>query len=516
MPSSTVCRPAIGRRLLAVAAGHGTGTGNEGQVSTIPELLRADQIETWDDTADVVVIGYGIAGACAALEARRAGADVLVIERASGGGGASALSAGIFYLGGGTAVQKAVGYDDTPDDMYRFLMASTGAPDAQLVRRFCDAAAGHFDWLETQGVPFERTYYKDKAVIAPTSECLASTGNEKAWPYYHFAKPVPRGHKVAKVGDGGGALAMNALIARCAEEGVRVAVDSEVKALVRDEAGRIMGVKVRQTTGPVHLRARRAVILAAGGFGMNRELMRQYVPQLPEASEPLGIPNNDGAALMLGLSAGAATQAMDGTIATSSFYPPGQLIKGIVVNKRGERFVAEDSYHGRTAETIAEQPDATAYLIVDSEIFEYPQIEKRLIDGFETVADMEAGLKLPAGSLQKTMTEYNVAAANGSDPLWHKHPDWVKPLDKPPFAAFDLSYTATSYRYLTLGGIRTTAEAEVLDEAGEPIPGFYAAGACVSSIPQNGKGYASGLSLGPGSYYGRIAGQNAAKATLNS
>lgn len=485
-------------------------------MTTTPELLRESQIAAWNDTADVIVIGYGIAGACAALEARRAGADVLVIERASGGGGASALSAGIFYLGGGTAVQKAVGYDDTPEDMFKFLMASTGAPDARMVRRFCDDAAAHFDWLESQGVPFERTYYKDKAVIAPTSDCLASTGNEKAWPYYTFAKPVPRGHKVAKEGDGGGALAMNALIARCADEGVRVATDSQVKALVRDDAGRIMGVRVRQTGGPVHLRARRGVILAAGGFGMNRELMRQYAPRLPETAEALGIPHNDGAALMLGLSAGAATQAMGGTIATSSFYPPGELIKGIVVNKRGERFVAEDSYHGRTAEHIAEQPDAAAWLILDSEIFAYPQIQHRLVDGWDTVAEMEVGLKLPPGSLQKTMAEYNKAAAQGSDPLWNKHPDWVKPLDKGPYAAFDLSYTSSTYRYLTLGGIRTTAESEVIGEDGLIIPGFYAAGACVSSIPQDGKGYASGLSLGPGSYYGRVAGINAARATLNS
>lgn len=486
--------------------------------TTTPELLRADQVDHWDDTADVIVIGYGIAGACAALEARRAGADVLVIERASGGGGASALSAGIFYLGGGTAVQKAVGYDDDPDTMFRFLMASSGAPDARVVRRFCDAAATHFDWLEAQGVPFERTYYPEKAVIAPTSECLASTGNEKVWPYYHIAKPVPRGHKVAKTADGGGALAMNALITRCAEEGVRVTCDSQVTALVRDAAGRIVGVRVRQTGGTIHLRARRGVVLAAGGFGMNPELMRRYVPELPPTAEALGIPGNDGSALLLALSAGAATQAMSGTIATASFYPPAQLIKGILVNKRGERFVAEDSYHGRTAEHIAEQPDACAYLILDSEIFAYPQnpgANHRLIDGWETVAEMEAGLKLPTGSLQRTLADYNRSAQRGEDALYNKHPDWVQPLDHAPYAAFDVSYANSTYRYLTLGGIRTTAEGEVLDEAGAVIAGFFAAGACVSSIPQDGKGYASGLSLGPGSYYGRVAGQSAAQATLN-
>lgn len=488
-------------------------------MSGMPELLRASDIETWDESADVVVVGYGIAGACAALEAKRAGADVLVLERASGGGGASALSAGIFYLGGGTAVQQAVGVEDSAEDMYRFLMASTGATDARMVRRFCDDAAGHFDWLEAQGVPFERSYYREKAVIAPTSECLASTGNEKVWPYHEFARPAARGHKVAKVGDGGGALAMNALIERCAEAGVQVQCDSQVMALIRDDATRIVGVQVKQNGGLRHVRARRGVVLAAGGFGMNPELMQQYCPELPETAEALGIPNNDGAALMLGLSAGAATQAMNGTIATASFYPPAQLIKGILVNNRGERFVAEDSYHGRTAELIAEQPQACAYLILDSEIFAYPEnvnARHRLVDGFETIAEMEAGLQLPPGSLQRTMAEYNSAAAKGEDPLWHKHADWLKPLDQGPYAAFDVSYSNSIYYYLTLGGLRTTADGEVLDESGEVIAGFYAAGACVSSIPQNGRGYASGLSLGPGSYYGRVAGQTAARATTNA
>ena len=117
-----------------------------------PEIIRASSIEGWSDTADVIVVGMGIAGACAALEARRAGADVLVIERAGDGGGASALSSGIFYLGGGTAVQKAADYEDTPEAMYDFLMANGISPDAEIVRAFCDNCVAHFDWLEAQGV----------------------------------------------------------------------------------------------------------------------------------------------------------------------------------------------------------------------------------------------------------------------------------------------------------------------------------------------------------------------------
>lgn len=480
-----------------------------------PELIAAEAVAQWDDTADVVIIGFGIAGACAALEARRAGADVLVIERASGGGGASALSAGIFYFGGGTPVQQAAGYDDTPDDMFNFLMASTGAPDARLVRRYCDNSVAQFAWLEAEGVPFNRGHYKGKAVIAPTDDCLASTGNEKVWPYHRIAKPVARGHKVAKEGDGGGSLAMNALMASCEREGVRVEVDSRVNALVRDECGGIVGLRVRQSDGVKYFRARRGVVIAAGAFGMNREMLKHYAPALPDSCVPLGIPNNDGDAILLGLSAGAALRSMDGVIATASYYPPEKLIKAILVNSRGERFVAEDSYHGRTGQAILEQPGTVAYLVMDSETFAYPEVSRaqhRFVDGWETVPEMELGLGLPPGSLQRTLAEYNDGARLGEDPLYHKHADWLQPLDKAPYAAFEVSYSNSFYYYITLGGMKTDADARVLDADGKAITGLFAAGACVSSISQDGKGYASGLMLGPASYFGRVAGQNAAQA----
>ena len=116
-------------------------------------LARFEECPAFDDEADVIVVGYGIAGACAALEARRAGGDVLVVERAGGGGGASALSSGLFYLGGGTAVQTACGYQDSAQNMYRFMCASMGAERADLIRRYCDDSVRHFDWLEARVFP---------------------------------------------------------------------------------------------------------------------------------------------------------------------------------------------------------------------------------------------------------------------------------------------------------------------------------------------------------------------------
>lgn len=482
----------------------------------IPEVLSTRDVIQWDRSADVVIVGQGVAGTCAALEAHRAGAEVLVIERASGGGGASALSSGIYYLGGGTPVQKALGYDDDADNMAAFLMASCDPLDPVAVRYFCDDSAAHFDWLEAQGVPFERTGFKGKAVYLNTTECLLTTGNEKAWPYCEIARPVARGHKVAGVGENAGAVGMAALLQRCVDEGVPAIYDSNVVALVRDDRGRITGVRVRQPGNVIlHVEARRGVIIAAGSNNLNYEMIRENIPLMSDTAEPLGTPANDGAGILLGMSVGAGTTAMDGVIPTASIYPPADLIKGIIVNKLGRRFVAEDAYHGRTGAFVMEQPDQTAYLILDSEIFAYPEMtihRHALVDGWETIEEMEAGLNLPAGSLQKTMSDYNRHAAEGRDPLLHKQPEWLKPLDKGPYAAFDISFNKSMYYFITLGGLRTGLNGEVLDKRNEAIPGLYAVGASAAHIPRSGKSYASGLSLGPGSYFGRRAGRHAAGA----
>lgn len=476
-----------------------------------------ERIETFegvahfDDTADIIIIGYGIAGACAALEARRAGGDVLVVERASAGGGASALSSGLFYLGGGTEVQQAVGYDDDAENMYRFMAASMGTDQASLLRRYCDDNVDHFRWLEAQGIPFERSYFNGKAVFILSTEGLMSTGNEKVWPYRDIARPVPRGHQVQREGDSPGAGAMEPLLARCEEEGVRASYDSLATALIVDKSGAVRGVSVRQAGIIRHYAARRGVMIATGGFGMNRDMLARYFPDLPETAEPLGTPYTDGSGILLGEAAGAATAGMDGMIATASIYPPGQLIKGIIVNALGERFVAEDSYHGRTAGYIIDQPDQRAFLIVDQDIFAYPEIttaNHALVDGFETIADMEERLEMPAGALSDTIENYSRHAREGRDPLFNKHPDWLKPLDSGPWAAFDLSFNRSNYLYITLGGLKINADAQVLDARGRAVPGLYAAGACTAHIPRDGKSYASGMSLGPGSYFGRVAGRH--------
>ena len=482
-------------------------------MSEIAEPIRTRDVSIWNDEADILIIGYGIAGACAALEARRAGASVLVIERASGGGGASAVSCGIFYLGGGTPVQTACGYQDTPENMYRYLAASIQPSNPDALRAFCEGSVDHFNWLEAQGVPFERTAYPGKAMFLMSTECLMSTGNESVWPFRDIATPVMRGHAVAAEGDSAGGAAMTALFAACESAGVRVLYDGRVTELITGDAGSVAGVHLRQAGNTLHVRANGAVIIAAGGFSFNRSMVKTHIPLLSETAEPFGVPYNDGSGIALGQSVGGTVEAMHGVVGTASFYPPADLIKGVLVNSHGERFVAEDSYHGRTASHIMTQPDQVAYLIVDSDIFAYPELKfphHTLVDGWDTVPEMEAGLGLPTGSLQRTLAEYNADATLGSDTQFHKHGDWLKPLDSPPFAAFDVSFSRSTYLYLTLGGLCTNRHGEVLGSSGLPLGGLYAVGGSAAHLPQSGMSYASGLSLATGSFFGRQAGQHAA------
>ncbi len=478
-----------------------------------PELIAERDVTAWDEAADVVVVGYGGAGSCAAIEARRAGADVLIVERASGGGGATGIAGGHVYLGGGTPVQTACGFEDTADEMYKYLEALTPDPDPKKLRLYCDQSVEHFHWLESAGVPFERSYYPGKAAMQPGSECLIWSGNEKAWPFREKARPAPRGHKVAFAGGDAGQLLMQRLIATATALGVRTLFDARVLALIAGDDGAIIGVRVRRFDEILTIRARSAVILAAGGYIMNEEMFERELAWMPRDLIKHGTPYDDGSGIKLGLSAGGQAMRLDRAFLTSPFYPPENMIKGILVNALGRRFVAEDCYHGRTAGFTVEQPDGIAYLILDSEIFGYPPyeyFEQRLVDGWDTVEDMEAGLKLPPGSLVETIARYNRDMAAGEDSEFHKYDDWLKPLDKPPYAAFDLSLNRAKYAGFSLGGLKTNENAEVLGKDDAPIPGLYAAGACAWNIAQDARGYSSGTCIGEATFFGRRAGQFAA------
>lgn len=477
----------------------------------IPDTVNAADVTAWSDEVDVVVIGFGIAGGCAAVSAAEHGADVLVLERAAAAGGTTAMAGGHFYLGGGTPVQEATGHHDTPEEMYKYLVAVSREPEHDKIRAYCEGSVEHFHWLEGLGFQFERSYYPEKAVIQPNTEGLMYTGNEKVWPYKNLAKPAPRGHKVPVPGDTeGAAMVVDLLVKRAEKLGVRIRYETGATQLVVD-GDRVVGVAWKRFDETGFIRAK-AVVIAAGGFVMNPDMVARYTPKLAEKPFVLGNTYDDGLGIRLGVSAGGATKHMDQAFLTAPAYPPSILLTGIIVNKLGQRFVAEDSYHSRTSGFVMEQPDCVAYLIVDEAHLERPQVPLvPLIDGWETVEEMEAALGIPEGNLVATLNRYNEYAAKGEDPDFHKSPEFLAPQDQGPWGAFDLSLGKAMYAGFTLGGLATNVDGEVLREDGSVVEGLYAAGACASNIAQDGKGYSSGTQLGEGSFFGRRAGRHAAQ-----
>ncbi|WP_395695764.1 FAD-binding protein [Nocardioides sp.] len=480
--------------------------------TAVPPVLDASVLGTDPERYDVVVVGFGIAGGCAALEAARAGARVLVLERAAIHGGTSSMSGGHFYLGGGTAVQEATGWEDTPDDMFAYLVAVSKEPEHDKIRAYCDGSVEHFEWLEALGFEFERSFYPEKAVIQPGTQGLMFTGNEKVWPFRELARPAPRGHKVPVPGDTEGTrIVLDLLRDRLEEAGVEVRYETGATNLVADDAGTVVGVAWRrfEETGVI---AASGVVLAAGGFVMNPDMVAEYTPALGSKLFTLGSTYDDGLGIRLGRSAGAELKHMEEPFITAPFYPPSILLTGLIVNEDGRRFVAEDSYHSRTSQFVMEQRDSAAYLIVDSEHGELASYSMLvpMIDAYDTIAELETALGLPEGSVADTLERYNAMAAAGEDLDLHKAPEWLAPQDTGPWAVFDLRLGHAMYAGFTLGGIRVTVDGQAQRPDGSVIPGLYAAGACASNIAQDGKGYCSGTQLGEGSFFGRRAGRAAA------
>ncbi|MEM7409030.1 MAG: FAD-dependent oxidoreductase [Myxococcota bacterium] len=480
-------------------------------MATDYQIVDAGDVARWDETADVVVVGMGAAGSTASITAREAGAEVLVLDRASGPGGTTLNAAGHLYLGGGTRVQRAVGVEDSVEDMFQYLLSVTPEPDEAKIRLYCEESVAHFDWLVERGVPFNDTIHKQKTVVQFTDECLIESGNEAAWPFREKAKPSIRGHKVAMPGEAGGGKLIEKLVAHAEGLGVRIAYDHGVTALVRDGA-RIVGVRAKSFDGEKHVRARQAVVLAAGQFGMNEELIKEHCRLLgDDRITKQGSTFDDGAGHLLGEAAGGVLDHMDGALITTPFYPPEQNLFGIMVNQHGKRFINEDVYHSKSSIACLDQPEGIVYLIGDGSFLERPLFRwQDFVDAWETIEEMEKDLGIPEGVLQKTIADYNEYARSGDDREFHKAAKWMKPIETAPFAALDLRIGHAQYAGFPLGGLRVSIDAEVLREDGSAIEGLFAAGGCASNIAQDGAGYSSGTCIGEATFFGRRAGVKAA------
>ncbi|TVZ02180.1 FAD-dependent oxidoreductase [Trebonia kvetii] len=490
---------------------------------TFPSTVARDSVDPvplttvggFDYETDVIIVGFGCAGAAAALEAAAAGADVLVLERLSGPGGSSAQSGGEIYLGGGTQVQKACGFEDSADDMYAYLRAALGPhADEEKLRLYCDESIEHFEWLRRQGISFQETLYDAPGWMAPTTDGLMWLG-ENAWPYGTLARPAPRGHR-PPAENYGGWLLMEKLAAAVDAGGARTHTDTRAAALIADESGQVAGVTARHFGQDLRYRARKGVILTTGGFVDNEEMLAAHAPVLLGHGK-VSDGGDDGSGIRMACALGAATRRM-GMVEAALIAPPSLAYHGILVNALGQRFINEDVYPGTYSHAALLHQPAPWWVIIDQEGFEAaaateaPGLQPQHVA--ETAAELGSELGMPAGALETTIATYNQDAARAEDRYFHKNARWLRELNGP-LAAVDprvlgvAAGTKTGIAGFTLGGLHTTVDGAVIHVSGRPIPRLYAAGRAAAGI--HGEGYVSGTSLGDGTFFGRRAGRAAAR-----
>lgn len=456
---------------------------------------------------DVVVVGSGAAGLCAALEASDHGASVLVVDSEPAVGGSSRLSGGII-MASGSKLQASLGVSDTADDLFHDYMAlNQWTVSPPLIRRLADESGPTVDWLAEQGVEF--------------AEELLFSGEERQ----------PRGH----VPVGAGAGIVSALHSRCKERGtIDFALNHRVDRMLT-ESGRVVGV----AAGDDEVRGR-GVIVATGGFGANPELLASHFPRAAgDWSWYIGAQSSRGDAITLADQVGAqVTGENHGLLLFApnfeyrmEAYLPGWLV---IVNSQGRRFFNETAPYGvveaqvlaqegptyaifdEGAKRAAQPAGATAAKTRDIPLdsldnnWVEPVIDEMLARGrihrAGSLPELANAIGIPAEQLEGTVEGYNRGVAESHDHLYSKPAELMRPLVEPPYYGTEMRLRTIC---MTACGLQIDPDARVYDTRAQVIPGLYAAGECTGGV-------IGSIYIGSGNSYvncvtfGRIAGRSAA------
>ncbi|MDT0575349.1 FAD-binding protein [Croceicoccus sp. F390] len=385
-----------------------------------PLVLANPDDAHWDDAADLVIVGLGGAGVAAGLQAVEQGMSVIALDRFAQGG-STAANGGVFYAGGGTAIQRAAGIEDRPEDMLAYLSMEAGEVISRpALERFVAGSPETIDWIMSHGGRFDPSYWPHKASYPPLDKFLYHPDNSLVAEYAAKAKPAPRGHRAyARNGKKAWGLG-RAITARLEEaalaKGMRLLRYAQARQLVMDDAGRVIGVAgmrimpgrdadrfarlltradrmlaalppsfplsaltialgrrslnkafaiAQRAAVPFMVRAQRGVQISAGGYVLNRAMLAHFAPKFLKAM-PNGTLGDDGSGILLGASAGGTTALMERISAWRFINPPKAWSDAIVVNAGGQRFVDETVYGATMGDCIAQQPGGKAWVIYDA------------------------------------------------------------------------------------------------------------------------------------------------------
>ncbi len=553
---------------------------NENWFSNIEaaKVIQSGSDINWDSEIDVIVVGLGGAGVACALQSLEEGLSVIAIDRFEGGG-ATVASGGVIYAGGGTSIQKEAGVEDNVDNMFNYLKLETGnIVSDETLRDFCQQSAPTIDWMIGHGTDFRPTLFPKKTSYPAPQYFLYHSDNTLIAPYNQKAKPAARGHR-GYVPPEQGKKAMNLgnalfdpLLDSAKQRGLDVMTNTEVRQLILDSDGQVQGVKALRFSNDeklsayvtlrekaknllkkvppvipgsrvflkrarkmqaqaeelaagreeVFIKARKGVMLSAGGFIFNKKMLNHYAPKYVGAY-PLGTDGDSGAGIRLGQTAGGIADNMDRVTAWRFINPPLSFAKGLIVNQRGQRFINEMSYGATMGIELIENQDGIGWLILDKPLatqaledvkgdkaLDFQRILAKIAVKFtakksKTLEGLASKIGIPAEALQNEITAYNaITSGDRSDPFL-KTQDDVAPILTPPFYAINVGVSAKMLPLstLTLGGLKVDEKTgAVMGESG-PIKGLYAGGR--NAVGVASWLYVSGLSIADGIYSGRRA-----------
>jgi len=450
---------------------------------------------------EVLVLGAGIAGHCAALAAADAGAEVLFLEKAAQPGGSSAIAGGGLVFAG-TEHQKEAGLEDDKEELRKGLFASgRNLNNPALVNAFIDNQLDTYHFLRQHRVKFEL-----------------------------MAEPngVPRIHLT---GTGRAITTLHMEVQNHPK--ITFFTKSAAHRLHRaSNSGKVTAAHVLFGDREVEIEVTRGIVLATGGFSRSRELLLTFAPELAAGLRHGGTGNTgDGLMMAADLGAGLA----DLGFVAGSFggalrnYPDVEqrpdevapllfsfMAGGILVNKNALRFANEGQSYKKLSTVGMEQPDGVAFQIFDEKLMQRSGHDSSVNNFAEgvasgyikkagTIAELAGKMGLDPAKLQETVTRYNNDVKNGVDSQFGRTSNLMA-LDTPSFYIAACANAITS----TYGGIAANGDMAVVDWFGQPIEGLFAAGEVVGGF--HGGGYYSGTSLSSSATFGRLAGLAAAAA----
>ena len=554
----------------------------------------------WDKEVDILVVGSGAGGLLSALVASEHHADVLVIEKESEWGGTSATSGGGIWIPASDQAREA-GFEDSVDDAFKYVRALSkdNVPDANI-RAFVTQAAPMLRWMGEKtdiiycAFPYPdyhaenpggsptgyRTHMPlpmDGKILGKDVETLrfaspaASLFGYLNWHFdetyimlfrapgwwWHLTKSLARywfdlpfrfksrKDRRLTLGNalvGGIRMALN-------KRKVPIWLNSPMQELI-EEKGAVTGAVISHEGKTVRIRARKGVILAAGGFDKSAAMRMDNAPLYQNTVYSGGTTGNTGDSIRAGVDVGAETMNMQSAWAAPVFYVPGEdrgrlctieraLPGCLMVNQKGERYLNEAaSYHivgQQMAKREAEHKDASpSWFVFDHEYrhkypvgplmpimpdwFQRGEVQDILKKG-RTLSELEQEIGVEAGALSATIQRYNDGAAKGEDPDFHRGEaaydkmygdprvtpnPCLRPLSKGPFYAMPIYPGDIG----TNGGLLTDDRARVVGTNGKPIAGLYAIGNNAASAM--GESYpGAGVTIGPALTFGYIAARDA-------